>query len=132
VAAASAEAPDTLAANATKRATSPERLRRILRGDLDTIVAKALKKHAGERYASVTALADDVSRYLACQPIGARPDTVRYRAGKFVRRQLHAVAAAAAVAAVLASVVLFYTGRLAAERDRARVEAQKAARSASC
>ncbi len=47
--------------NATCRATTPEKLRRLLRGDLDTIVAKALKKSPQERYASVTALADDLA-----------------------------------------------------------------------
>ena len=120
--------PDAAADSAQMRASTPDRLRRALRGDLDTIVARALKKRPEDRYASVTALADDLRRYLACQPIGSRPDTVRYRAGKFVRRHARGVATAAAVAAVLGGVVLFYTGRLAAERNRARVEAQKATR----
>ncbi len=68
------------------RDTTPEKLRRQLRGDLDTIVGKALKKNPGERYGSVTALADDLQRYLKHQPISARPDTVAYRTAKFVRR----------------------------------------------
>ncbi len=72
--------------SATKRATTPDKLRRILRGDLDTIVTKALKKEPTERYASVTAMADDLRRYLRNEPISARPDTVAYRAAKFVRR----------------------------------------------
>ena len=67
------------------RRRHPEKLRRLLRGDLDTIVAKALKKSAPERYPSVTALADDLRRYLAHQPIGARPDTLAYRTTKFVQ-----------------------------------------------
>ena len=80
--------------NATRRATTPEKLRRLLLGDLDTIVAKALKKNPRERYASVTALADDLGRYLRNEPISARPDTFAYRAAKFVRRNRTAVALA--------------------------------------
>ena len=58
----------------------------ILRGDLDTIVAKALKKNPQERYASIKDFADDLQRYLRHEPISARPDTIAYRAGKFIRR----------------------------------------------
>src|SRR6202167_500023 len=54
-----------------KRATTPDKLRRLLRGDLDTIVAKALKKNPAERYSSVAALADDLRRYLGNEPIRA-------------------------------------------------------------
>jgi eukaryotic-like serine/threonine-protein kinase len=68
------------------RGASVEKLRRILRGDLDTILAKALKKDPRERYASVSAFADDLRRYLKSEPIKARPDTLTYRAGKFARR----------------------------------------------
>lgn len=67
-------------------AVPTEKLRRVLRGDLDTILAKTLKKEPGERYASVGALADDLRRYLKSEPIKARPDTLMYRGGKFARR----------------------------------------------
>ncbi len=120
--------PATLAAmttNAARRASTPDRLRRLLRGDLDTIVATALKKHASERYSSVTALADDVRRYLASEPISARRDTLAYRGAKFVRRHAGGVAASIAVVVSIVSLVVFYTTRLAAERDRARIEAVK-------
>jgi serine/threonine protein kinase/Tfp pilus assembly protein PilF len=117
-----------LTTNAAHRATTPERLQRLLRGDLDTIVAKALKKHAHERYASVTALADDLRRYLLQQPIGARPDTVMYRTTKFARRHVRGVIAVAGAVMLIAMLVGFYTARLAAERDRARIEAQKSAK----
>jgi len=79
------------AARALVRGASVEKLRRVLRGDLDTILAKALKKDPRERYASVAAFADDLRRYLKCEPIEARPDTLMYRAGKFVRRNRGAV-----------------------------------------
>ena len=109
-------------------AVSDPRARRLLRGDLETIVAKTLKKRPADRYVSVTALADDVRRYLDHQPIGARPDSFAYRAAKFVRRHAAGVATAAAVTLLLAGLVGYYTSRLAAERDRARLEAEKAAK----
>jgi serine/threonine-protein kinase len=92
----------TTTGNATRRTTTPDKLQRLLRGDLDTIVAKALKKNPQERYSSVVAFADDISRYLKNEPISARPDSVAYRAAKFVRRNRTAVAMATLV--VLATV----------------------------
>jgi eukaryotic-like serine/threonine-protein kinase len=74
------------AATAFQRSTTPDKLQRALRGDLDTIVAKALKKDPCERYCSASAMADDLRHYLRYQTIGARPDTLTYRAAKFVRR----------------------------------------------
>ncbi len=118
---------DSAERRAALRATTPERLRRELRGDLDTIVAKALKKRPEERYPSATALAEDLRRYLAQEPILARPDSLAYRAGKFARRNARSLAAAAAVALALTGVVAFYGNRLADERDRERLAAQKAA-----
>src|SRR5215813_4836863 len=88
------------------RCTSPDRLVRRLRGDLDTIVAKTLKKNPRDRYPSVAALADDLGRYLRHESISARPDTVAYRATKFVRRNRAMVAVASlAVIATLAGLV---------------------------
>jgi serine/threonine protein kinase/Flp pilus assembly protein TadD len=104
------------------------RLRRELRGDLDTIMAKALKKRPEERYASVTALAEDLRRYLAQEPIHARPDSWAYRTGKFVRRNARSLTAAAAAVLALVAVVAFYGNRLADERDRELRAAHKAAR----
>jgi serine/threonine protein kinase/Tfp pilus assembly protein PilF len=104
----------------------PGRLRRLLRGDLDTIVAKALKKDPAERYSSVTAFADDLRRVLRHEPIGARPDTVIYRTSRFVRRNARMVAATAAAVLVLLAFVSYHTVRLATERDRAQREAAKA------
>jgi len=91
---------------AEQRGTTPEKLRRQLRGDLDTIVGKALKKKPQERYASVTALADDLQRYLKQEPISARPDTLAYRTAKFMRRNRTMVALAMlAFIAVIAGVI---------------------------
>jgi serine/threonine protein kinase len=67
---------------------------RRLVGDLDTIALKALAREPGRRYPSARALADDLERHLAGRPISARPDSVAYRVGKFVRRNRLGVAAA--------------------------------------
>ncbi len=88
---------------AAKRAGTPEKLRRQLRGDLDTIIAKALKKNSTERYTSVTALADDLQRYLKHEPISARRDTLAYRAAKFLRRRRAPVTAAIVVITILSA-----------------------------
>jgi serine/threonine protein kinase/Tfp pilus assembly protein PilF len=101
---------------------------KALRGDLDNIVAKALKKRPEERYASVTAFAEDLRRYLHREPVSARPDTFIYRSTRFVQRHSHGVAAAAGVVLLVAAVIGVYTARLASERDRARLEAEKSAK----
>jgi serine/threonine protein kinase/tetratricopeptide (TPR) repeat protein len=122
------ETPEALTRHAALCGTTVNRLRRTLRGDLDTIVAKALKKNVPERYVSVTALADDLRRFLRHEPISARPDTLRYRAARFVRRHVRGVAAAGAVAVLLGGFTAYHTTRLATERDRAQREAAKAAK----
>lgn len=101
---------------------------RRLDPDVETIVGKALEKEADRRYASAAALSEDVERYLASQPILARPPSAAYQIRKLVSRNRAAFAAVAAVLVTLvgASVVstLMY---LRAEREagRARVEAEK-------
>jgi serine/threonine protein kinase/Tfp pilus assembly protein PilF len=109
--------------------TEPPRLSqavRALRGDLEIIVAKALKKNAADRYASVTAMADDLQRYLRHEPISARPSTLPYRARRFARRHRLGVAATVTVLLLIGSLTAIYTTKLSAERDRAHREAAKA------
>jgi len=111
-------------------AAPTNKLKHALRGDLDTIVAKALKKNPLERYASVTALADDLRRYLKHEPISARPDTLAYRAGKFVRRNRTAVALSAAglIATAIGVVGTVIQARTAlAERNFALRQLSRAA-----
>ncbi|MGE0353442.1 MAG: tetratricopeptide repeat protein [Gemmatimonadales bacterium] len=96
--------------------------RRALRGDLDTIVMKALRKEPARRYASVEQFSADLARREAGLPVLARPVTVRYRTGKFLKRNRAGVITALAVALLTAG----YTVQLSRERDRARVEAEKA------
>ncbi|MFQ5638788.1 MAG: tetratricopeptide repeat protein [bacterium] len=109
-----------------RRATQPERLKRQLAGDLDNICLKALKKESERRYTSAEQFLEDIKRYLAGLPVHARPDTFGYRAQKFIHRHKGALAAVLTVVAMTATLVVFYTVRLAQERDRARLEARKA------
>ena len=90
------------------------------RSDLDTIVLKALKKQPEERYESAAALADDLDRYLAHQPIRARPDSSSYRARLFCKRNRLPLGIAGGVfAAVLASaLVSIWQARTANEEAR--------------
>jgi eukaryotic-like serine/threonine-protein kinase len=116
---------DDVTARATARGMAPERLHRALQGDLETILAKALKRNPAERYASVEAFSDDLRRYLQQLPIAARGDAFGYRADKFVRRHYGALSAAGVVVALVSSLVVFYTVRVSTERDRARQEAAR-------
>jgi serine/threonine protein kinase/tetratricopeptide (TPR) repeat protein len=111
---------------AEKRASTPEKLHRQLRGDLDTIVGKALKKNPSERYPSVTALADDLQRFLRHEPISARPDNLGYRAAKFVRRNrtvvmLTATAMVLVIGSLSAGLFVANRERRIAERRFAQV-----------
>lgn len=99
---------------------------RALRGDLDTIVAKALKKAPGERYLNAQALADDLQRWLAHEPISARPDSRLYVLGRFVRR--HRLPVAFGTAAVLALVTLTTVSVLQAHRAEAAEQQAQARR----
>ncbi|MBW8844421.1 MAG: protein kinase [Burkholderiales bacterium] len=99
---------------------------RQLRGDLDTIVAKALKKAPAERYANAQAMADDLQRWLAHEPISARPDSRLYVLGRFVRR--HRLAVAAGSMAVLALVGLTAVSALQARRAEAAEQQAQARR----
>jgi len=113
----------TPTALAAARGTTPEQLRRELRGDLDAIVAMALRKEPGRRYASVTLLSEDVARWLDGQPVVARRGNAAYRAGKLLRRhRVAAIAGAAVLVAIIggASAALRQAGIAARERDRAR------------
>jgi serine/threonine protein kinase len=107
---------------AAARGTSERGLARTLAGDLDTIVLKALKRNPLERYASVSALAQDIVNYLHNLPVSARPDSLWYRAGRFTMRYKVPVAAAAITSVALlagSAVALWQARSAAAERDRA-------------
>jgi eukaryotic-like serine/threonine-protein kinase len=105
------------------------RLNRVLRGDLDNIVAKALKRNPAERYPTATAFADDLKRYLNHEPVQARPDSFTYRARKFLRRYALEVGASSIVLLLLASTAAFALWQMfdaRVQRDNARFEARRA------
>jgi len=104
------------------RATTLDRLHRACRGDLDLIVGKALKKPPSERYATVTAFADDLRRHLRDEPVTARRDAVSYRVRKFARRHRLGLAAAASVVIALiagTAIAVVQARESARQRDRA-------------
>jgi len=109
--------------NATTHTSERRKRSRELSGDLDTVLSKALQKTPERRYVGIDAFADDLRRYLANEPIHARPDAFWYRTRKFLRR--NAIAAAATVAVALALVgglvASLWQARIA-ERERAHAE----------
>ena len=107
-------------------AAAPTERQRRLRGDLDTICLKTLRKEPERRYASAEQLADDLQRHLDGRPVAAQPDTVGYRTRKFFQRHRTPVAAATLVVMLIGALIGFYTVQLAQERDRAQLEAETA------
>ncbi|HTW44480.1 MAG TPA: serine/threonine-protein kinase [Acidobacteriaceae bacterium] len=111
-----------LFASAAQRATDPKHLRTQLHGDLDSITMKALEKDRARRYGTPVEMATDIRRHLAHEPVLARPASIRYRFGKYLRR--HRVAAG-----VVSTLVILLAGfavlqavqlrRITRERDRA-------------
>jgi tetratricopeptide (TPR) repeat protein len=99
---------------------APAAFRRRVSGDLEIILAKALKKSPDERYPTVTAFADDLRRYLHDEPISARSDALIYTVAKFVRRNRTAVILAA-------FVLLALVGGLAGTLTQAQHAARQAA-----
>lgn len=109
------------------RGTTPGELARMLRGDLDAILLKALRKDPEQRYASTDALVADLERYEQGQPVQARSITPSYRLRKFVGRHRGGVLASVAGLLVVigfVTLLLYQRGIALDERDRARTEAQ--------
>ena len=103
-------------------AVAPPERRGALRGDLDAIVAKALKPVPEQRYATAAALLDDLERHLQHLPVQAQPESLRYRAGRFVRRHRLGVGVGATVAIAViggAALALWQAGVARAEQQRA-------------
>jgi len=110
-------------AAAEQRGTRAPRLRRELRGELDTILLKALRKNPADRYQSVSELAEDLRRYRDGQAVLAQPDSLAYRTRKFIARNRLAVASASAIVLALGmglGVALWQTMRAEEARDRAQ------------
>ena len=116
-------------ASATARGTTVKALATALRGDMDAIILKALKKAPADRYRTADAFSEDIERFMAGEPIAARPAGSWYRTRKFVSRHrisvgvsavaLAAVIATAATAMLEAHSAARHASVAAAERDRA-------------
>ncbi|HEY0682562.1 MAG TPA: serine/threonine-protein kinase [Steroidobacter sp.] len=122
---------DAIPASAT---TQNRQHRRRLRGDVDAILNRALKKDPLQRYASADAFALDIENHLLGRPIQARPDSAWYRFSKFVSRNRIATAAAAAVLIAIlggASIALWQASEAREQAARAVIERDNARRAAA-
>ena len=111
------------------RRTTPKALGKMLKGDLDAILLKALRKLPSERYLTAQSFADDIERYLRNDVVMAQPVSMRYRAGKFLARYTlpTSLAGLAAASLVVGSGVALWQAREAAAQARlAREEAANA------
>jgi len=115
--------PDSSGRVAERRATEPRKLLRILRGDIQRIVAKALHKSPERRYANVSALTSDIHRYLKGQTVAAAGVGKLYRARRFVARN----ALQLTLGAIAALALLCGTGAVIWQNQRIREEAATAA-----
>jgi serine/threonine-protein kinase len=111
---------------ASERDTPLPRLRRQLRGDLENIVARALRKAPAERYQTVDALAEDLRRYLAHEPVVARPDSLGYRTAKFVARHRGLVAGSGLVLFAIAAGVVGTVSQAHRAEQQGRIAAREA------
>jgi tetratricopeptide (TPR) repeat protein len=117
---------------AERRASDPSRLAASVRGDLDWIVMKCIEKDRTRRYDTANALAADVARHLAGEPVLAAPPSAAYRVQKFVTRNKTAVGAAlltvlllvAGIAGTTYGLLRAQAGRREAERQRVEADAQ--------
>ena len=117
------------AERAAARATTPERLSRALRGDLDIIIGKATRPESGERYGSVDDLSSDVRRYLDGRAILAHPESLGYRLRKFAFRNPVGLAFGLLAALMLVgftAALVLQNRRIIRERDGARVATDRA------
>src|SRR5207244_8628957 len=109
-----------------RRQTEPARLSRLVRGELDWIVLKALEKDRNRRYATANGLAMDVQRHLTGEPVLAAPPSVTYRLRKFLHKRRGPVLAAALVLlALLAGIAGTTWGLLEATQQRDAADAAR-------
>ena len=111
---------------AAVRQTEPRKLMALLRGELDWVVMKCLEKQRARRYETANGLARDIERYLADEPVEARPPSAGYRLGKFLRRHKGAVLAASLVGlALIGGLIGTSVGMVRAEQRRLEAERAK-------
>jgi serine/threonine-protein kinase len=113
---------------ATNSPADPAPIRKAAWADLDVLCLTAMHRDPERRYKSVEALIRDIDHFLRGEPLEARPDSARYRIGKFIRRNRSAVAASALVFSIIVGLIVFYTLRLAKARNAALAEATRTQR----
>ncbi|MEO7965986.1 MAG: serine/threonine-protein kinase [Gemmatimonadaceae bacterium] len=121
-----AERPSTIARNSPQSALTI--VGAIAWSDLDVLCLTAIQKDPARRYRSVEALIRDVDHFVAGQPLEARPDSLRYRATKFARRNARDVTLTVVALVVIVAMTTLYLTRLATARNEALVEAGRAHR----
>jgi serine/threonine protein kinase len=120
---------DTLPSVAANRGTEPAKLSKLMKGELDWVLLKALEKDRTRRYESANALSRDIQRYLADEVVEARPPSTGYRLKKFVRRHKGQVIAASLVLlALLGGIAGTTWGMIRAEIRRVEREDEKTQR----
>jgi serine/threonine protein kinase len=120
---------ETRATIAAHRRIGPAQLQRMLRGELDWIVMRAMEKDRTRRYETASALARDIERYLLDEPVEACPPTFRYRLAKFARRHKSALGMATAMALLLllaTGVSTWQAARATRANALAQVDRQRA------
>jgi serine/threonine-protein kinase len=120
---------EALARLARERSASPQKLLKTLQGDLDRIVSKSLAVRPQDRYQTAADFATDLRRYLKCETVSALPDTLDYRAKKFMQRHRGAVLSAALTVLALVAAVAITTWQSVEERrqrDAAVYQQQRA------
>ena len=123
------ESPELLTDIVACRSTTPARLQKYLRGDVDDIVGMAMRKDPERRYSSAEQLAADLERHLGGKPVLASKDTWLYRTRKFIGRHKISVAASSAAIVTLAAfatITFVQAQRIAYERDVATAERSRA------
>jgi serine/threonine protein kinase/tetratricopeptide (TPR) repeat protein len=122
---------NTLPSLAAIRQTEPARLRKLVRGELDWIVMRALEKDRARRYETANGLAMDIQRYLHGEPVLAAPPSVRYRVRKFVQKHRAGLLTTSALTLLLlGGAVTVFAVQSKANRERAAEVADRAVREA--
>jgi serine/threonine protein kinase/tetratricopeptide (TPR) repeat protein len=117
------DSKDSLPSISAQRHTEPAKLTKLVRGDLDWIVMKALEKDRNRRYETANGFARDLQRYLADEPVQACPPSLGYRLRKFVRRNRGAVLVTSAMLlALVAGMVGTSWGLVEARRQTAMAD----------
>jgi serine/threonine-protein kinase len=110
---------------AYNRKTAIPALKRSLQGDLDALISKAIRKEAEYRYHTVAQLSEDIGRYQSGNPLIARTGTLKYKTGKFIRRNNRSLAATTAFLIILIFFSGYYTLRITDERNTIEQERDK-------